>query len=105
MKLEYDPDDRVIVETDVRDIAFITNDATDEEAQRLVACWNACEGISTDNLIDNIPVIDIARRYNKAIRQRDELLTALRYVQKKVEVGEEFGISVINEAILNVDKQ
>lgn len=97
MKLEYDPDDRVIVETDVRDIAFITKDATDEEAQRLVACWNALEQFSTGK----IQVHTFASYLAEVVKQRDNLLTALKYVQKKVEAGEEFGMSVINEAISN----
>jgi hypothetical protein len=48
-----------------------------EDARRLVACWNACEGISTENLEDNSSVKVLAERYNKALRQRDELLEAL----------------------------
>lgn len=46
-------------------------------ARRIVACVNACAGISTENLEDNIPVKELARRYNETIRQRDELLAAV----------------------------
>ena len=46
-------------------------------ARRIVACVNACSGISTDNLEDNLPVKELARRYNEALKQRDELLKAL----------------------------
>lgn len=97
MRLEYNPDDRVIVETDVRDIAFITNDTTDEEARRLVACWNALESFSTGK----IQVHTFASYLSEVVNQRDDLLTALKYVQKKVEAGEDIGMSVINEAISN----
>jgi hypothetical protein len=48
------------------------------DARRLVACWNACDGLSTENLEGNIPVKELARRYNAALRQREELLTALK---------------------------
>ena len=49
----------------------------EEDAQRVVACLNACEGISTENLEYNLPVKELAQQYNEAIRQRDELLAAL----------------------------
>lgn len=42
-----------------------------EQARRIAACWNACEGLSTENLEDNLSVRELARRYNAA-------LTALR---------------------------
>lgn len=43
-------------------------------ARRLVACWNACEGISTENLENNLPIKELAERYNAALSERDELL-------------------------------
>ena len=52
----------------------------EENTRRLAACLNACEGISTENLEDNVPVKELANRYNEAIRQRDELLSALLWV-------------------------
>lgn len=51
-----------------------------EDTRRLAACWNACSGISTENLEDNVQVKELARRYNETIRQRDELLAALLWV-------------------------
>lgn len=50
-------------------------------ARRIVACVNACAGISTENLEDNIPVKELARRYNETIRQRDELLAAAEVIE------------------------
>lgn len=44
-----------------------------ENARRLVACWNACDGISTENLEDNLPVKWLVRQYN-------ETLSALRQI-------------------------
>ena len=52
----------------------------EENTRRLAACWNACAGISTENLKDTVPVKELANRYNEAIRQRDELLSALLWV-------------------------
>ena len=46
--------------------------------RRVSACVNACAGISTENLEDNLPVKELARRYNKALKQRDELMAALK---------------------------
>lgn len=50
-------------------------------ARRLVACWNACEGLSTKAL-EHLGTIDRARVQQDVIRaeaisQRDELLAAL----------------------------
>jgi hypothetical protein len=43
-------------------------------ARRIVACWNACQGISTKNLEENKPVIWLAQQYSGVIKQRDDLL-------------------------------
>lgn len=47
------------------------------DSRRYRACVNACAGISTENLEDNLLVKELARRYNEIIKQRDELLAAL----------------------------
>ena len=39
--------------------------------RRIVACVNACEGISTENLEDNKPIIELANDYNAALKQLD----------------------------------
>ena len=49
-------------------------------ARRIVACVNACEGISTENLEQNRPVLWVVQQYNAAIKQRDELLEALHQI-------------------------
>ena len=46
----------------------------EENSRRLAACWNACKGISTENLEDNKPIIELANDYNAVLKQRDELL-------------------------------
>lgn len=48
-------------------------------ARRLVACWNACDGISTEELEAgfSIGLIRTIRSRNAVERQRDELLFAL----------------------------
>ena len=54
------------------------NDVTAKEnARRIVACVNACEGISTENLEDNKPIIELANDYNAVLKQRDMLLDVL----------------------------
>lgn len=63
-------------------IAFRTNGEFMPEREKaiirhLVASANACAGISAENLEDNIPIKELATRYNKALRQRDRLLSAL----------------------------
>lgn len=49
----------------------------EEVVERAVACWNACESVSTENLEANLPVKELADRYNAALRQNAELLAVL----------------------------
>jgi hypothetical protein len=55
-----------------------------QDSRRIVACVNACDGISTENLEDNLPVKELALRYNEIIKQRDSLLTALAQIANDV---------------------
>lgn len=48
-----------------------------DNKRRIDACLKACEGISTQNLEDNVPFIELARRYNAVLRERDALRAAL----------------------------
>mgnify|MGYP003451605507 FL=1 len=57
------------------------------DKRRIDACLKACEGISTQNLEDNVPFLELARRYNALLRDN----TALR---AKVEAMEKQGPSV-----------
>lgn len=43
--------------------------STKEHAERLVACWNFCEGISTKNLRENIPLRELLERYNRLVKR------------------------------------
>lgn len=58
----------------------------EQDARRLAACWNACEGISTEALeSEGGAAIGWARTASKLLRmqsQRDELLAALRWVER-----------------------
>ncbi|OZA27567.1 MAG: hypothetical protein B7X93_08820 [Hydrogenophilales bacterium 17-61-9] len=51
-------------------------------ARRIVACVNACAGISAENLEDNLPVKELALRYNAVLQQRDETLALLQEIAK-----------------------
>lgn len=57
---------------------IVSKDTFLSNAKRLVACWNACEGISTAALleIDNLNKANV--RLFDIIKQRDELLEALK---------------------------
>lgn len=57
-----------------------SDDECEANARRIVACVNACAGISTENLEENLPVKELARRYNETLKQRDELLYALERI-------------------------
>lgn len=69
-----------IVESDGnRAIAKVFHGRKDADAvaSRIVACVNACAGISTENLQDNKPVKWLAERYNEVNKDRTALLSAL----------------------------
>lgn len=55
-------------------------------ARRIAACVNACAGISTENLEDNLPVKELADRYNAVLKQRDMLLETIEKIAE-VEVS------------------
>jgi hypothetical protein len=56
----------------VAEIGCPGEDGAEQDARRIVACVNACAGISTGNLEQNAPVIELANKYNQVIQQRDE---------------------------------
>ena len=60
----------------------------EENSRSLVACWNACEGISTERLEDNLLVKELVQQNNEAIRQRDLLLAALDRIVWSRKLGE-----------------
>ena len=72
--------------------AFI-NDERNANARRLVACWNACEGLTTENLESVLTVGDtLASRFkarddieSDLTKQRDELLASLKEARELVE--------------------
>jgi hypothetical protein len=51
---------------------------SDEDARRLVACWNACEGLPTEVLEHAASTGDSLGGHIKLTAQRDELLAALK---------------------------
>ena len=53
------------------------------DKRRIDACLKACEGISTQNLEDNVPVLELARRYNALLRDN----TALRAKVETIPYG------------------
>lgn len=51
-------------------------------ARRIVACVNSFAGISTENIETNLPVKELARRYNVAAQHREVLLKALEQFKR-----------------------
>ena len=79
----------------IMDVASVYCHAIDgrseANAERLVACWNACQGIDTADLKSgSVSIIqklhdDVAQR---VLEQRDELLAALKVFQDQCEMME-----------------
>ena len=58
------------------------------DKRRIDACLRACEGISTQNLEDNVPVLELARRYNVVLRERDALRAKIEEMEKQEPVAQ-----------------
>jgi hypothetical protein len=56
---------------------------TEEDAKRIVACRNACEGIPTKRLVEVgvLDAADVGQTLANVMHQRDELLSALKLAQ------------------------
>lgn len=57
------------------------------DKRRIAACLKACEGISTQNLEDNVPVLELALRYNAVLRERDALRAKIAEMEKQEPVA------------------
>ena len=71
-----------VVEMEKLGVSLVFPQHRDAEAEansrRVVAALNACAGVSTENLEDNKPIIELANDYNAVLKQRDMLLDVLR---------------------------
>ena len=57
------------------------------DARRVVACLNACEGISTECIEDHtLQIKELWPQYDNAVRQRDGLLEALKNATEAIEL-------------------
>ena len=57
------------------------------DKRRIDACLKACEGISTQNLEDNVPFLELARRYNDVLRERDALRAKVEQMEQQKPVA------------------
>ena len=57
------------------------------DKRRTDACRRACEGISTKNLEDNVPFLELARRYNVVLRERDALRAKIAEMERQEPAG------------------
>lgn len=70
-----------LIASDGHSVATFDDEPSPEDASRLVACWNACEGIQLD-VLEAMPSGPAALlpMYARLEAQRDELLQALRTI-------------------------
>ncbi len=95
--------DKVQIRSDEHQIAkawSFAGKTGQENARRLAACWNACEGLHTESLERNKPLGD---QLVDAINQRDELLEALKQMVSIVVIhsnatGNNFAWAELDEA-------
>jgi len=86
--------------------AFI-DEPSEADARRLVACWNACEGLSTEAL-ERLGTIDRTRverdvLHAQARNQRDILLNAAIEFRRSVWTGDHTA-KPVTEALADLDR-
>lgn len=79
LRYEYEPGYcGELITSNGETVCTFTDEPNKANARRLLACWNACDGVSTENLEANDSVKALADNYNAIKAQRDELLGALK---------------------------
>ena len=53
-------------------------------ARRIVACVNACEGVSTKHLENNLPIVELVARHSEALREIEALKDEIKSQQDKI---------------------
>ena len=53
-------------------------------ARRIVACVNACEGVRTEHLENNLPIVELVARHNEALREIEALKDEIKSQQDKI---------------------
>ena len=53
-------------------------------ARRIVACVNACEGVRTEHLENNMPIVELVARHNEALREIEALKDEIKSQQDKI---------------------
>lgn len=78
---------------------------SEDNARRLVACWNACEGISTESLVSAGNAFNGWRLASYAMddakAQRDELLEILERAVRRLEIAHANGDTIMREWIVD----
>ena len=46
---------------------------SEDDARRITACINACEGVRTEHLENNLPIRELVTRYNEVLREIEAL--------------------------------
>ena len=59
-----------LIARDGMTVAAFVNEPSEADARRLAACWNACDGISTEHLED-----DAVRKMLEALQDYDDAFT------------------------------
>ena len=48
---------------------------SEHDARRIRACLNACEGVRTEHLENNLPIVELVGRHSEALREIEALKT------------------------------
>ena len=88
--------------TPVADTCLTNSIPTNDEAnaRRLVAAWNACEGLHTESLERNEPLGD---QLVDALNQRDELLAALKLAHKELTRAKNVMLSETGNGVVDMN--
>jgi hypothetical protein len=88
--------------TPVADTCLTNSIPTNDEAnaRRLVAAWNACEGLHAESLERNEPLGD---QLVDALNQRDELLAALKLAHKELTRAKNVMLSETGNGVVDMN--
>lgn len=103
----YEPGSMLQASPEGMQVTWSRGQKSEANARRLVACWNACDGITTERLeeIDKPLLMHLTgadRRAARMVQERRELLEALRPIAERGEISAKI-ITAARAAIAKVE--
>ena len=79
----------------------LCQDITEANARRLVACWNAFDGLDTEQIESMVNVPSFFFKHIELLAQRDELLAMLNRAVRRLESAHASGETIMRHWIVD----